>query len=217
VFQNDTTKEDAMNFARLVIVSILVITVPTRVSANAFSLGGHALGEKLSDFKRAYPSAVCGSSLHQAEVANNSDVDDKKNLLGCCLDDPGQIAAFSTWTIVSAAHCHVFATLYQERLIGLRFVVSVSDIDVLLAHFTKEIGRATLNQTVKFDGVHPRRLVAWSNGIDVLSLVSATIPFDEESLYPVRMIADPGSIVLEVVVIHLCSLDKSLCLSVQLF
>ena len=149
-----------MSLPKLFLVGVFFLTAPIGVSANNLSLGGHMLGERLSEFKRAFPTTVCGSPLHETEVKGNSDLSDKTRLLGCCLDAPEQIATFSTWEIISAARCHVLATFYQKHLIGLRFVVCVTDIDTLLVDLTKKFGRVTLNQTVKFDRLHPRRLVS---------------------------------------------------------
>jgi hypothetical protein len=101
-------REDAMSFTRLIVIASILITAPIRASADNLSLGGHMLGEKLSEFKRAFPSAVCGSPLHRPEATNNSDIADKTQLLGCCLDDPKQISTFSSWVVLSVAHCHVF-------------------------------------------------------------------------------------------------------------
>ena len=209
VFQRGTRQEDAMILPKVFLVGVFFLPTPVGVSTNNLSLGGHMLGERLSEFKRAFPSTVCGSPLHETEVKDNSDLADKTTLLGCCLDDPEQIeTAFSTTgQIISTALSHVLATFYQEHLIGLRFVVCFPEIDTLVSHFTKEIGRATLNLTVKFDGTNPRRLVAWSNGTDVLSLVSATVPLDEDSTYPIIMSGDK-SIVLVVVIVHLWRLEK---------
>jgi hypothetical protein len=206
MFQLGTTKEDAMSFARLIVIACILTTAPIRVIAVDLSLGGHMLGEKLSEFKRAFPTAVCGSPLHRAEATINPDIADKTQLLGCCLDDPRQISTFSTWAVLSVAHCHVFATFYQERLEELRYVVHVSAIEPLLPEFTKQFGVALLDQTVKFDSVHPNRVVAWSNGLDILSLVATKVRSDELTSESAH--ANDGLPEVNVVIVHLMRADK---------
>jgi len=190
-----------MKFIRVIVAGVLFVTGAIRVSANALSIGGHTLGEKLSEFKRAYPTAVCGSPLHLAEVTNNPDVPDKRQLLGCCLDDPEQMATFSNWTILSAAHCHVLATFYQERLRELRYVVKVPTIDPLLGDFTREFGAAKLDQIVILNGVRHNRIVSWLDGTNVLSLITATVRYEKQASGP--DVASDGLQKANVVIVHL--------------
>jgi hypothetical protein len=189
-----------MSFARLIVVAGILMTSPIRASTDNLSLGGHMLGEKLSEFKRAFPSAVCGSPLHRAEATNNPDIADKRQLLGCCLDDPKPISTFSTWAVLSVAHCHVFATFYQERLRELGYVVNVSSIDALVPDFTKQFGAAMLDQRMTFDRVHPNAFWHWSNGLDILSLVTTTVRSDDLRSEPAAKAGAPGA---NAVMVHL--------------
>ena len=67
---------------------------------------------------------------------------------------------------------------------------------------------------MRFDSVHPNHVVAWSNGLDILSLVLTTIRTEELTSESAQ--ASGGLPEINVVIVHLMRADKCVYLSVKL-
>jgi hypothetical protein len=155
--------------------TILICSVDSTTVQKTISVGGLSLGESLKDFNSKFPHAICGSPSHAYEILDNRNLPEDFDMIGCCIDDPEQISAFSSLKILSLANCHVLAAFNHERLYNLRFVVDVSSVDRLLPNFKKHYGPARLDEMMSFSGTHPQRVVSWIHAQDVLDLVSMTL------------------------------------------
>lgn len=157
----------------LLVMLLLGLVSPTIDSAppnTTIKLGGHSVGEKLSDFKATFPKAICGSKIHVAEVMQQAEFLDRSGLLGCCLNNSSEVSAFSAHKILFVAYCRLLAIFYNQRLQDVRYVVDAPDIASVLPEFEKAFGPVVIDTPIKLDGLHPKRVVSWVGDDDVLDL-----------------------------------------------
>jgi hypothetical protein len=165
-------------------LTFLVFPTGTRPNRPTLALGGHRLGEKLSNFKARLPSAVCHRASDGAAAdksGKTSDVSENSGVVGCCVDDPAQVSALSSFKILFVGKCSVSARFNQERLTKLRYVVDASSIDLLLPTLTKVYGPVTqdsVNEDNVSDSLSIDRIAGWSDGNEVLNLTLTTLRGD---------------------------------------
>lgn len=169
-----------LGFTLLAVVTLLGLVSPIESAPpdTTIKLGGHSLGEKLSDFTAAFPKAICGSKIHVAEVMQQTEFLSASGLLGCCLNNSSEVSGFSSHKILFVAYCRVMAIFYNLRLQDVRYVVDAPDIASVLPEFEKAFGPAVIDTPIKLDGFHPKRVVSWVGDDDVLDL--ATIILNSE-------------------------------------
>jgi hypothetical protein len=56
-----------------------------------------------------------------------------------------------------------------------------------------------------FDRVHPKHVVAWSNGLDILSVVTTTVRSDDVTSEPAAKAGAPG---VNAIMVHLWIADQ---------
>ena len=161
-----------LGFILLAVVMLLGLVSPIDSAPpdTTLKLGGHSVGETLSDFTAAFPKAICGSKIHVAEVMQQTEFLNASGLLGCCLNNSSDVSAFSSHKILFVAYCRVLAIFYNQRLQDVRYVVDAPDIASVLPEFEKTFGPVAIDTPIKLDGLHPKRTVAWVGDHDVLNL-----------------------------------------------
>lgn len=173
----------------IVVCSLLIVDPVSSAAAPPITVGGLFLGQTLGDFQSQFPLAHCGSPSYMSEVLHAGD-HDNFNLMGCCVDDPQELAQFSQNTMFIGG-CHVLATFDNFRLIKLRYVLSVSNLDEILPEYKKAHGLPTFDETRP--KTNPRRIVAWVRGKDLLDLAASTLQNPKK----------------EVVIVHLWKIKKN--------
>jgi len=159
----------------------LVFPIGAPTSETALALGGHAIGEKLSEFKAKLPSAVCESPLRAAAAevsANASDILNNSDVLSCCVNDPKELAALSPFRILFAGKCGAYARFYRERLIKLEYSLDVESMDEILPAFTKAYGPAGRTYASALTSMAPisiNTMVGWVRGHDALDLTLTSV------------------------------------------
>src|SRR5271168_2739536 len=100
-----STRLNARRIAGIIVTAAVVTAslgsaVRPQTLVKPISLGGQALGESFADFKTKFPHATCGSRLHVAEILNGFPDENDVDAIGCCIDSPADLAAFSSREIL---------------------------------------------------------------------------------------------------------------------
>jgi hypothetical protein len=179
-----STRSNAKWLAKVVVAAAAVTACLASIARShppirSITLGGHAIGESLEDFKTRLPRAVCGSRLHLAEILRSFPDENDVNAIGCCIDSPADLTAFSSREILFLGNCHVLAIFNHWQLARLRYIVDARSISELLPQFEKSYGPVLADRVVpNSDGTHPQRMVGWLRGDEMLVLSSITLGGD---------------------------------------
>lgn len=138
-------------------------------------LGGHTLGEKLSDFRAKFPNALCQSPA-QAVRAEWPDLPtvfpENSKQVRCLVDDPEAASVFPSLSVRFLGKQSIRAVFTQERLTSLMFVVDGSAVDELMGFFLRTYGPVSIDfgPADANERVHFSKMVSWGRGDEVLYL-----------------------------------------------
>lgn len=145
-----------------------------------FQLNGLKLGDKLRDFRAKFPGAACGTPISIAINRKTLDDPGDPGTVTCCVDDPEQLAVFSSIQIVSIDHnCRLMVAFSRYRLKSATYVMDPESVGEVLQQFLSVYGPVHKTDVLPFGLNHSSEIALWWYGEDVMQLDFATIPGDD--------------------------------------
>lgn len=180
----DTLRTSLVWAAKLLVVLALfggfVSSAKTPRYDRPFRLGGLRLHEKLDVFLTRFPHADCGPPLEDGAARPHPMEDpDRPGWVGCCIDDPRELSAFSTFKILRInSNCYVGVDFYKERLHSIHFEADVSTIEKVLPDFVKAYGPPS-KENIIWTKTVPVRFATWWDNDSTLELSEELLKGDD--------------------------------------
>jgi hypothetical protein len=148
-------------------------------------LGGQRKHQKLKFFKARFPSSVCGEPIDPSHI-NRHTLNDPSNSdwLVCCIDDPGEVSAFSEFTVLSRdRNCPVLVDFYRKRLHNIVLAVDATSVEAILPKLERVYGRVHHVRTVGTT-IAPVRFALWNYGDVTLEVNEELLVLNDFEIVP---------------------------------